>query len=35
MFFSRSKVMFYEREIDYWNWSYLVESQLDVNDCVK
>lgn len=26
MFFSRSKVMFYEREIDYWDWLYLVES---------
>lgn len=26
MFFLRGKPMFYEREIDYWDWSYLVES---------
>jgi hypothetical protein len=31
----KSEVMFYEREIDYWDWSYLVEGQLDVNDYVK
>ena len=27
--------MFYEREIDYWDWSYLVEGQLDASGCVK
>ena len=35
MFSLRSEVMFYEREIDYWDWSYLVEEQLDVNSYVK
>ena len=35
MFFLRSKVMFYEREIDYWDWSYLVEGQLDASGYVK
>lgn len=31
----KSKVMFYEREIDYWDWSYLIEGQLDASGCVK
>lgn len=35
MFSLRSEVMFYEREIDYWDWSYLVEGQLDAGNYVK
>ena len=31
----KSKVMFYEREIDYWDWLYLVEEQLDASGYIK
>ena len=31
----KGEVMFYEREIDYWDWSYLVEGQLDANGRIK